>query len=290
MVASNRLASEGRGRTLGAVAAAIMAGVAVGSPLGGWLVTHAGPRATYLVGAGVLLLAAAVTGALGPVRRASSSTRYAWRRDTLTHWVPLGYAFLDRFTIGIFVSTFTLYLANVVGLSAQQRGFMVTLFVLPFAVLCYPVGRLADRTGWFAPMLTGNLLFGLTFASYGLVPAEALPIVMVASGVFSALMFAPNLLLVSDLARLGAGEGLFGAFQVAGSFGFLLGPVAGGILVGVTRGADGGPAYREIFIGVGGLAFGMAAFCFGACRRLARQLADARRHASLAAPAPDRAV
>jgi MFS family permease len=66
-------------------------------------------------------------------------------------------------------------------------------------------------------------------------------------------MFAPNLLLVSEFARRGAGEGLFGAFQIAGSFGFLAGPMAGGIAVEVTRRASGVPAYDAIFIGVGAM-------------------------------------
>jgi MFS family permease len=65
------------------------------------------------------------------------------------------------------------------------------------------------------------------------------------------MMFSPNLLLVSEFARRGAGEGLFGAFQIAGSFGFLFGPMAGGIAVEVTRRRTGVPAYDAIFIGVG---------------------------------------
>jgi MFS family permease len=65
------------------------------------------------------------------------------------------------------------------------------------------------------------------------------------------MMFSPNLLLVSEFARRGAGEGLFGTFQIAGSFGFLFGPIAGGIAVEVTRQRTGVPAYDAIFMGVG---------------------------------------
>ena len=82
-------------------------------------------------------------------------------------------------------------------------------------------------------------------------PAALLPVTMVASGVCSALMYAPNLVLVAEMARRGAGEGLFGAFQIAGSLGFLTGPIVGGILVEVTRRIGGEVAYREIFVGVG---------------------------------------
>ena len=285
MVASNRLTGDRRGGTLGALASAIMVGVGIGSPLGGWLV-EMGPMMVYLVGVVLLLAAVAVVKLVPPVPvRMAAGSRYAWNRRSVTAWIPLGYAFLDRFSIGIFVSTFTLYLANEVGLSPHQRGALIALFMLPFALLCYPAGRLADRTGWFGPMLAGNVLFGLTFALYGVLPKEWLPVAMVASGMFSALMFAPNLLLISDLAERGHGEGLFGAFQVAGSLGFLSGPIVGGVLVAATRGADGLPAYREIFAGVGVLAAALACVCFVACRGLARQLRRDR-NATRADPAP----
>ena len=54
-------------------------------------------------------------------------------------------------------------------------------------------------------------------------------------------MFSPSLVLVSEFARRGAGEGLFGVFQVAGSFGFLAGPIVGGLLVEGLRSATGEP-------------------------------------------------
>jgi MFS family permease len=280
MVASNRTTGQGRGRSLGALATAIMIGVAIGSPLGGHLI-EVGVRTTYLTGAALLLLAALVVRGTPPVAAGmAAGSRYAWRRDVLATWVPLGYGFLDRFSIGIYVSTFTLYLTNVVGLSAPQRGALVALFMVPFALLCYPAGRLADRTGWFAPLLTGNVLFGLTFGSYGFAPAHWLPWLMVASGVFSALMFAPNLVLISDLADRGHGEGLFGAFQVAGSLGFLSGPIVGGVLVTVTKGADGIPAYRAIFAAVGALSAALSLVSWVVLRRVACDLARDQKGAS----------
>ena len=291
MVASNRLAGERRGGALGALATAIMIGVAVGSPLGGWLVERT-PGAVYVTGAILLVVAAlAATRLRGlPLHEGGTpvGSRYRWDRRSLATWIPLGYGFIDRFSIGIFVSTFTLYLTSVVGLSAPQRGMLIALFMLPFALLCYPAGRLADRIGWFAPMLTGNILFGAVFALYGVLPASWLPLAMVASGVFSALMFTPNLLLISDLVRRGHGEGLFGAFQVAGSLGFLTGPIAGGLLVAATRDASGVPSYREILMGVGALAVLLAMTSFVVLRRLAAEVREQRHErgapASLAEP------
>jgi len=255
MVAANRLAGEKRGATLGLVATSLMTGVAVGSPLGGWLVER-GPSAVYLTGAALLVVAAVASLAIPPLpadANVGAGHRYDWKRGALATWMPLAFGFMDRFTIGVFVSTFTLYLGEVQRITPAERGLLMSLFMLPFALLCWPAGRLADRVGWYAPIIAGTLLFGLTYATYGTVPHALLPVSMIVSGVTSALMFAPNLLLVSEFARRGAGEGLFGAFQVAGSFGFLAGPMAGGIAVEVTRRASGVPAYDAIFIGVGAL-------------------------------------
>lgn len=253
MVAANRLAGEKRGATLGLVASSLMIGVAVGSPLGGWLAMRS-PAAVYVTGAVLLVVAALASLAIPrlPVETAvGAGHRYDWNRRSLAAWMPLAFGFIDRFTVGVFVSTFTLYLSEVQRISPSQRGVLMSLFMLPFALLCWPVGRLADRWGWYPLIITGTVAFGLTFATYGLVPGALLPAMMVASGLTSAMMFSPNLLLVSEFARRGAGEGLFGTFQIAGSFGFLFGPIAGGIAVELTRRRTGVPAYDDIFLGVG---------------------------------------
>jgi 1-acyl-sn-glycerol-3-phosphate acyltransferase len=251
MIAANRSGGERRGASLGLVAAALMVGVGVGAPLGGILIDQ-NPLSVYRVGA-VLLLMAAAAGAFVPETAASTSTRsrYEWDRRRVVSWMPLAYGFADRFLIGIFVSTFTLFLTEVHGVGAATRGMLMSLFLLPFAVLCWPAGKLADRIGWYWPLIIANVAFGVVYATYGFLPMKYLPLAMIASGVLSALMFAPSLVLVSDFAKRGAGEGLFGSFQVAGSFGFLTGPLVGGVLVEVLRANDGGPAWAMIFASVG---------------------------------------
>ncbi|MBX3132050.1 MAG: MFS transporter [Gemmatimonadaceae bacterium] len=260
MIAANRSGGERRGASLGLVAGALMVGVGVGAPLGGLLIDR-DPLSVYRVGA-VLLLLASVTGAFVPESAAPArdpQARYRWDRRRLVSWMPLAYGFADRFLIGIFVSTFTLFLTEVHGVGAATRGMLMSLFLLPFAVLSWPAGKLADRVGWFWPLIGANVAFGGVYALYGFLPMSLLPWAMIASGVLSALMFAPSLVLVSDFAKRGAGEGLFGSFQVAGSFGFLTGPLVGGTLVEVLRRADGAPAWSTIFTGVGLLlsAFGL---------------------------------
>ncbi len=255
MVAANRLAGEKRGAALGLVASALMIGIAVGSPLGGWIVAHS-PGAVYLTAAALLVVAALASLAIPPLPRGAAAGpghRYDWNRRSLAAWMPLAFGFVERVTSGVFVSTFTLYLSEVQRISPQGRGLLMSAFMLPFALLCWPIGRLADRQGWYGLVVVGTIGFGVVYATYGLVPVAMLPVSMVVSGLTSAMMFSPNLLLVSEFARRGAGEGLFGTFQVAGSFGFLFGPIAGGIAVEVTRRRTGVPAYDAIFIGVGAM-------------------------------------
>ncbi|HEX6314378.1 MAG TPA: MFS transporter [Gemmatimonadaceae bacterium] len=257
MVAANRSAGDQRGASFGALASALMLGIMVGSPLGGWLVQQGG-RTVYDVGAGIFLLAAmvsVVTPRTSPAGAAPRNYHWQWRRPE--SWVPLGYAFMDRFSIGIFVSTFTLFLAREHQVAPAGRGWLVALFMIPFAALCYPVGRLAERVGWFPLLVAGNVAFGLVYGTYGITPRALLPASMVLSGIASAFILAPSLLLVSDLVRRGHGEGLFGVFQIAGSLGFLAGPMVGGILVALT-GTDGRPAYEQIFAAVGLAEFGLA--------------------------------
>ena len=254
MVAANRLAGPRRGGSLGLLGSSLMIGVAIGSPLGGQLADRS-PSLVYLVGAGIFVLAA--LSALGislphAEQNRTPSRRYAWNTNIQLAWVPLAYAFMDRFVIGVFVSTFTLFLGDVHHATGSQRGLLMALFLVPFALLCWPAGRLADRIGWYRPLVISNVLFGLVFAMYARVPLSALPWLMVLSGVLSALMFAPNLLLTSEVARR-AGDGIFGAFQIAGSVGFLIGPALGGVLVSVLRDDAGAVDYDGIFLLVGAL-------------------------------------
>lgn len=252
MIAANRSGGERRGAALGVVAGALMIGVAVGAPVGGLLV-DSNRDLVYTVGAALLVLAA-LAGAFVPATATPSrdpGARYRWDRRQLVSWMPLAYGFADRFLIGIFVSTFTIFLTEVHGVGAATRGMLMSLFLLPFAVLCWPVGKLADRIGWFGPLIAANVGFGLVYATYGVLPMSLLPLAMIASGVLSAGMFAPSLAMVSDFAKRGAGEGLFGSFQIAGSVGFLTGPLVGGVLVETLRSESGAPAWATIFAGVG---------------------------------------
>lgn len=271
MVAANRLAGPRRGGSLGLLGSSLMIGVAIGSPLGGRLIDRS-PSLVYTVGAALFVLAAIIALGIALPREEQARTpsrSYAWNTGMKLAWVPLTYAFMDRFVIGVFVTTFTLFLADH-GASASQRGLLMALFLVPFALLCWPAGKLADRIGWYRPLVISNVLFGVVFAMYARVPLSVLPAMMVLSGVLSALMFSPNLMLTSEVARR-AGDGIFGAFQIAGSVGFLVGPALGGVLVALLRDDAGRTDYNQIFTLVGVLECTLAMASAVALGRLLKQ-------------------
>jgi MFS family permease len=223
-----------RGRTLGLVGGGMMLGVALGAPLGGWL-GRADPLRPLLAAA-ALALAASVLAALG-LREAGGSGRRPPLRELVrtvrAHGalaVPLAYSFVDRFTVGFFTTTLSLFLSRIHTLSPARIGLLITGFMIPFALLSYPFGRIAERRSRVALVCGGSTLYGLGTASLTLWPAGALPAVMPAVGIFAAVMFVPSLLLTVELAPAAVRSTAIGAFNAAGSLGFILGPLAGGLV------------------------------------------------------------
>jgi len=247
-----------RGRMMGVVGSSLMLGTAFGAPLGGWI-GGGTPAHVFLMGAFVAGLAALIAGLflLDAPHRAGSSSLKAALRLVLTHrelLVPYAYAFADRLCVGVFVSSFVLYLSNVLEISTSQRGLLIALFMLPFAFLCYPMGRLTDRIGRVVPICAGNIGFGIVFAWYGAIPASWMPSAMIVSGVLSAVMFAPNLALCSDLAPLHQRATVYAGFNVAGSLGFMCGPMLGGAVLALVTPAAGAVAGYQSACAAAGMA------------------------------------
>ncbi len=224
-----------QGRTMGLVGSVLMFGTTCGAPIGGRL-GEGNPLAVFHLGAAFSLMAAFIAwtvlrdaGRLERTRHFSDVSRLIKQHRALL--VPYAYAFIDRFCVGVIVSSFVLFVAECHGMSPSQLGWLLSLFMFPFAVLCYPMGRLADRVGRVWMMSGGSFLFGIVYALYAVVPADGLPILMVASGVLSAMMFAPNLAICSDLAPGSQRASVYSGFNMAGSLGFLAGPLFGGTLL-----------------------------------------------------------
>ncbi len=271
-------APEGRrGRMMGIVGACLMFGTACGTRLGGLVWRHL-PDGVFIVagvtslfaGVGVLLVVAepADAAAYKPqVRQAIATLRL---RPRLL--VPFAYAFIDRLCVGVVISTFVLFLGDVHELEPDAISRMLLMFLLPFAVLIYPAGRLVDRIGRVWPIVLGSIAFGLVFGAYGYLSAQRLPFAMVTSGILSALMFAPNLALCADLAPAGQRGAVYAGFNAAGSLGFVLGPLlAGGAFRLLSAHCQAETAYRLTFLGAGATEVFCAAITLPLLLRLKRE-------------------
>ncbi|MCH8969289.1 MAG: MFS transporter [Planctomycetes bacterium] len=255
-IASDWAPSGRRGRMMGVIGASMMFGTTVGSPLGG-TIGRAAPLLVFPIGA-LIALAAGLLVVLF-VREADACRNGITFRDirrlVRTHRalaVPYAYAFIDRLCVGVIISTFVLYLSDSLLLAPHQIGMMMACFMLPFAALTYPAGRLIDRFGRVWPIAFGSMAFGVVFATYGLWSPDLLVVAMVISGVLSAAMFAPNLALCADLSPREFSATAFAGFNVAGSLGFLCGPLLGGTLCTVLLSASGDASGYKITLGLAG--------------------------------------
>jgi MFS family permease len=220
------------GRQMGMMGASLIFGTACGAPMGG-MIGQSNPMMVFALGVVCVAIGTVLTFAL--IREApgrARCTRFVETIDLLrtrhTLLIPYAFSFVDRFCVGVIVSSFVLFLGEAHGYSPAQRGGLLALFLFPFAILCYPAGRLADRYGRAVLMIAGNASFGLAFAAYGIAPESWLPALMLASGVFSAMFFSPNLAMCGDLAPPHQRAAAFAGFNMAGSLGFLCGPLVGG--------------------------------------------------------------
>jgi MFS family permease len=255
-LASQAFPAEHRGRAMGLVGGSMMLGIALGAPLGGVL-GQQGPLFPLQIGA--VLLALAAIGARLLVRDAGGRSERPAFRDILATLranpiilAPLTFAFTDRFTVGFFTTTFALYLRRIYDLSSSEIGFLIATFMIPFAIFSYPFGRLAEKRSPIAMLCVGSLLYGVGTAAVGFTAPPALHWLMLATGSAAAVMFVPSMLMtmqvVSDRIRATA----LGAFNAAGSLGFILGPLAGGAISQFVAGqADWLSGYRAAFVVAG---------------------------------------
>jgi MFS family permease len=256
-VASVSVTQQRRGRVMGIVGAGMMLGVALGAPLGGVL-GREDPLVPLRVAAGVVVLAALVGWRLLPdvdvsdERRPGLSEIVHALRGNAVIAAPLIFAFADRFTVGFFTTTFSLYLGTVHAADSARIGLLIAVFMLPFALLSAPFGWLSERYSRVAMLCGGSLVYGIGTLSLGWWSADALPVLMASLGVAAAVMFVPSMIMTIELAPDSIRSTAMGAFNLAGSLGFIIGPMTGGLVSQTVAAHLGWPAgYRAAF-GVAG--------------------------------------
>lgn len=219
------------GRYMGLMGASLILGVGVGAPVGGYLTRWLGARAP-LEGAAIsfALLAVAALWLREPdelkggvrLRRVVAALR-----QTPRLLLPMTCHFVDRLAVGLFVVVFPLYLDTLGAGDAAIRGRYLSLFLIPFALLQVFTGRMSEKTGPYRPLILGSLAYGIILATVGYADLYLLWPVMIALGVFAAVMFPPAMLLTAQLATPENRASAMGGFNLAGSLGFAIGPLVG---------------------------------------------------------------
>ena len=221
-----------RGRQMGLIGAALIFGVAMGAPMGGYLTRWQGSRAP--LAAAAILFAVLALGAW-MLRESDQLSRGVRLRAILvsirgTPWLllPMLFHFVDRLAVGLFVVVFPLYLDSLGAEDPAVRGRYLALFLLPFALLQYFTGRMVERTGPYSPLLAGSAAYGLLLCFVGFSDLALLWPVMLGLGLLAAVMFPPAIVLTAQIAAPEARGSAMGGFNLAGSLGFALGPLLGG--------------------------------------------------------------
>lgn len=246
-----------RGLVMGATGSGLLLGVASGAPLGGRL-GHVDPLVPLYVGAAVVALGAV----LAPLLLRETEGRESERpslgqiarlvRASPIVAIPLLFSFADRFSVGFFTSTFPLFLRNIHELPPPQIGTLIAIFMLPFAALSFPFGIVSQRTSRALLMCGGSFVYGCLVASLGFWPTDALLGVMLATGTAAAVMFVPSLLLTVEALPESVRTTSMGAFNAAGSLGFIVGPVTGGLVSQSVAASFGWPAGYSAAFAVAG--------------------------------------
>ncbi len=222
---------ERSGRSMGLMGASLILGVGIGAPFGGYLTRWFGARAP--LGAAAILFAVLALAALALVESKSLQRGVRLRRIALALrerprlLLPMLFHFVDRLAVGLFVVVFPLYLDTLGAGDAAVRGRYLSLFLLPFAFLQVFTGRMTDRTGPYRPLIFGSLVYGIVLTTVGVADLALLGPVMIALGVFAAVMFPPAMLLTAQLAAPETRASAMGGFNLAGSLGFAIGPLVG---------------------------------------------------------------
>ena len=253
-----------RPRLAGLAGASLILGVGLGAPIGGLVTQQWGGRAPLALAGALFLLLAAAALALhdGPAQRSRPrlgeiGRALAARPRLLLPWAL--YA-MERFTVGLFVILFPLWLLAQHGADPAARGRALAAFLLPFAFLQLGTYRLVRRFGPFLLLALGCAGYAAAFAMLGRVGAGPYYPLLMTLGAFAAMIFPPTLALTAEWTAPETRASALAGFNVAGSLGFALGPVAG--------------AWAHQAVGGGGASF-TAAFDLAAAAALAGAIAAA---------------
>ena len=261
------------GRIMGFIGSAISLGVAFGAPLGG-LIGQDNPQNVFIFGAILLLSFSFISFfLLKDIEQTNQNHPIRSLIDSILKLrnisIPYIFTFIDRLTVGFIISTLTFYLRLEMHASPKEIGFIMAIFLIPFSLLIYPSGKLSEKFNKLLLMIFGSLLYGIFLILIGFSTLDVLKILMLFSGLASALMYAPSLVLVYKMAGKNNKAVAMSGFNCAGSIGFIIGPLFGGsILTFFSTNNLGLTAYQLAFILIGGMEILCALLFLPSLRRI----------------------
>ena len=217
------------GASMGIVGTGLALGLGFGAPVGGVL-GEVDPLLPLYAASAMFLVATAmslvVVRDLPIVHRTESIVR-AIRLAVGDRRVvaPYLFAFAERFSAGFLVLLFPIFLADEFGASPQERGLYLAAFLIPFALLQYPLGRLSDVRGRRSMLIFGGMAYAGLFAVLGLLDIDLIPIFMVGCGALAAMLLPVSMALIGAVAGKSERATFMGGFNSMGSVGFALGPL-----------------------------------------------------------------
>jgi len=222
------------GRGMGILGMGMALGNALGAPLGG-RIGAIDPFFPLYFGSIMLLIGAGIAAAFLKDREleskpASLKDALLLLREEKRIFIPFAFSFVERFTVGFFVGVFPIMLAMKYGMDSGTIGMYMAAFLIPFALLQYPLGAISDKIGRVPPLVVGSILYGITVANVGIVEPPMLAYIMIFGGIVGALMYPPSAALAGDLADPAKRGTAMGGFNLFGSLGFAVGPFMGGLI------------------------------------------------------------
>lgn len=216
------------GAAMGMVGTGLALGIGFGAPVGGF-VGDIGPLYPLYVASAMFMAAAVLALVLikdVPIKNKPESIMTAVRfilRDRRA-LPPFLFGFAERFSAGYLVFLLPLYLAYEFGSGPSERGLYLAAFLLPFALLQYPFGRLSDNRGRIWMLVAGGFAYAVMLSLLGYVGQAGMVALMMVSGTLAAMLLPASLGMLGDLAPKGEHATYMGGFNALGSLGFAVAP------------------------------------------------------------------
>ncbi len=225
-----------KGLLLGIAGTVLSLGVGLGSPLG--VLGKKNPDLPFLF-AGFLMVGIGIISLFFLKDYEYHYTKKINFRDWLNAFrenklisIPYLYNFIDRFTVGFFVTSFNLHLREDLGLNSGQVGMYLTFVLLPMSLLALPFALLAKKTGAVLLMMVGSLIYGFFLAVSGYITnTNILVFSLILCGIGAGVMFVPSMMMAASMAKREYNASVMAGFTGVGSIGFMLGPIVAVLLI-----------------------------------------------------------